>query len=186
MTRHTWQSWRERYKKNAARLDVRISEIVSRVKPAVGEKGQYGYVRKPEEKPKRSNKKKTRQDTEEAAELSNTDEVEFLLQPVPVPHSANDSTGIEGDLTPPGQFGGFQQSAEGASIESEAAVPPDVEAARRNATEEEDDDSEWQIRVGDNTQPGWAKRKAEEEEEGSRKRHQSGSVLPRLRPRPRN
>ncbi|EPQ60843.1 hypothetical protein GLOTRDRAFT_102548 [Gloeophyllum trabeum ATCC 11539] len=51
--RHTWQSWRERYKKNADRLDAMIATIVAETKPQLGEKGQYGYVRMPEEKPKR-------------------------------------------------------------------------------------------------------------------------------------
>ncbi|KZT30355.1 hypothetical protein NEOLEDRAFT_1173797 [Neolentinus lepideus HHB14362 ss-1] len=61
--RHTWQSWRERYKKNADRLDVMIAAIVAETKPALGEKGQYGYVRMPEEKPKR-NRRKTRNPAE--------------------------------------------------------------------------------------------------------------------------
>ncbi|KAH8997533.1 hypothetical protein EDB92DRAFT_1933491 [Lactarius akahatsu] len=54
VTRHTWQSWHERYKKNSQRLDTLIQAIVEQKKPSLGEKGQYGYVRKPEEKPKRS------------------------------------------------------------------------------------------------------------------------------------
>ncbi|TFK57334.1 hypothetical protein OE88DRAFT_1730708 [Heliocybe sulcata] len=61
--RHTWQSWRERYKKNSDRLDVMIAAIVAETKPALGEKGQYGYVRMAEEKPKR-NRRKTRNPAE--------------------------------------------------------------------------------------------------------------------------
>ncbi|KDQ63777.1 hypothetical protein JAAARDRAFT_53966 [Jaapia argillacea MUCL 33604] len=57
VTRHTWQSWRERYKKNSTRLDFRIAAIVAQKKPVIGEKGQYGYVRAPEGKPKRPRKK---------------------------------------------------------------------------------------------------------------------------------
>ena len=45
VTRHTWQSWRERYKKHAHRLDRVIESIVEHKKPLLGEKGQYGYVR---------------------------------------------------------------------------------------------------------------------------------------------
>lgn len=150
---------------------------MSRVKPILGEKGQYGYVRKPEEKLKRLKRK--RQDTEESTGQSNNDEIDFLAPPVP------EAKGIEGDLIPPGQFGGFQPN-DVPHVQSEAAIPADVEAARLNATEEEDDESEWQVRIGDGPQPNWAKRKAEEEEEGSRKRHQSGSVFARLRPRRRN
>src|SRR6266498_3234222 len=57
VSRHTWQSWRERYKKNAERLDKVIATIVEQKRPQPGEKGQYGYVRQAEEKQKRSNKK---------------------------------------------------------------------------------------------------------------------------------
>ena len=62
MSRHTWQSWRERYKKNSARLDVAIANIVSRRPVVPGEKGQYGYVRLVEErgkKPKKAQKQGT-------------------------------------------------------------------------------------------------------------------------------
>ena len=37
---------------------MKIAEIVDQKKPAHGEKGQYGYVRKPEEKPKRPRRKR--------------------------------------------------------------------------------------------------------------------------------
>ena len=53
MQRHTWQSWRERYKKNADRLDIIISNIVSERQVTKGGRGQYGWVRKSEDKPKR-------------------------------------------------------------------------------------------------------------------------------------
>ncbi|KAI5121324.1 hypothetical protein M0805_003791 [Coniferiporia weirii] len=46
--RHTWQSWRERYKKNAARLDQHIAAIVNINQSngvAVPEKAQFGYFK---------------------------------------------------------------------------------------------------------------------------------------------
>ncbi|THH03002.1 hypothetical protein EW145_g6613 [Phellinidium pouzarii] len=46
--RHTWQSWRERYKKNAARLDQHIAAIVhiNQINGiAVPEKAQFGYFK---------------------------------------------------------------------------------------------------------------------------------------------
>ncbi|KAF7320262.1 Myb-DNA-bind-2 domain-containing protein [Mycena kentingensis (nom. inval.)] len=66
VTRHSWQSWRERYKKHAPRFDDRIAKIVAETKPLPGEKGQLGYVRKkePEEKPKRTRKKRTAAEAE--------------------------------------------------------------------------------------------------------------------------
>ncbi|KAE9410936.1 hypothetical protein BT96DRAFT_805018, partial [Gymnopus androsaceus JB14] len=57
VARHTWQSWRERYKKNATRLDKIIDNIVSNAKPNPGEKWQYGFVRQADEKPKKKRKR---------------------------------------------------------------------------------------------------------------------------------
>ncbi|KAJ3895070.1 hypothetical protein GG344DRAFT_86141 [Lentinula edodes] len=57
VTRHTWQSWRERYKKNAGRLDKIVDKIVSTTKPNQGEKWQYGYVRQDDDKPKKKRKR---------------------------------------------------------------------------------------------------------------------------------
>ncbi|KAJ7630750.1 hypothetical protein FB45DRAFT_916476 [Roridomyces roridus] len=65
VTRHTWQSWRERYKKNAPRFDNIIAGIVEQTKPALGEKGQYHYVRQAEEKPKRTRKKNKPSESED-------------------------------------------------------------------------------------------------------------------------
>jgi len=47
-------------------------------------------------------------------------------------------------------------------------ISAEVLAARQNASEEEDDEGEWQIKEGNGPPPAWAKRKApsEEEEEG--------------------
>ena len=93
MTRHTWQSWRERYKKNAPRLDVRIAQIVQEKKPALGEKGQYGYVRKPEEKPKRTRRKKN------VAPETNGDE--FLAGPSTVANGEDPSLSLSLNMAPP-------------------------------------------------------------------------------------
>ncbi len=51
---------------------------------------------------------------------------------------------------------------------SSIPISPEVLAARQNASEEEDDETDWQIREGNGPLPAWAKRKAstEEEEEG--------------------
>ncbi|KAJ7655013.1 hypothetical protein DFH06DRAFT_993182 [Mycena polygramma] len=71
VARHTWQSWRERYKKNATRLDALISAIVAQKKPTLGDKGQYGYVRQAEEKQKKQRKSKKKKN-------ASTVEEEFL------------------------------------------------------------------------------------------------------------
>ena len=71
MSRHTWQSWRERYKKNSARLDVAIANIVSQRPVVPGEKGQYGYDRLVEERGKKP-KKALKQGTPTPFDLHST------------------------------------------------------------------------------------------------------------------
>lgn len=198
VTRHTWQSWRERYKKNAGRLDVKIAEIVERNKPNKGEKGQYGYVRKPEEKAKRTRKKGadgvTELDGEPVAGPS-TEELDFMADSVLLP-LATSMPGMPplGPVQPtfplPAPYATAGPSvpvsipgpAPGPSSSTFPSVPISAEvlAARQDASEEEDDEAEWQIREGRGPPPAWAKRKASAEdnddvpEQGPRKRLRSG------------
>lgn len=65
VSRHTWQSWRERYKKNAARLDEHIAAIVESQQSLKAVKTQYAYVKQLEPKPKR--KRRTKKELAEAA-----------------------------------------------------------------------------------------------------------------------
>lgn len=192
VTRHTWQSWRERYKKNSKRLDTRISEIVEQKKPAHGAKGQYGYVRAPEEKLRRIRPKKgsstnaNSSGTGPAAGSSNTTTSELQelesFPPVPMPV-------VPGVLAPVGGEPGYMNMGMPGMLY--AGQPPHAqgnppmtaltpETARQHATEEEmeDDEAEWQIRVGDPgaPQPAWAKRKQEAEgsDQGGNKRQRTG------------
>lgn len=180
VTRHTWQSWRERYKKNATRLDVRIAEIVDQKKPAHGEKGQYGYVRKPEEKPKRV-RKRGRKDSDVPgananggggeASTSMVQEMDTFGVPVPValPGVAGVLSAVGG---PNDAFNGLIYSHGSTSVlplVSQSTVANgrlDAAAARQSATEEEmeDDEVEWQIREGNSPPPPWAKRKTDDDE----------------------
>ncbi|KAI0335379.1 hypothetical protein GY45DRAFT_1317337 [Cubamyces sp. BRFM 1775] len=192
VTRHTWQSWRERYKKNATRLDVKIAEIVEEKKPALGEKGQYGYVRKPEEKPKRVRKKARNNTAANANEngVPNGSGIVDAPHPVPGPPGMHametysvpmpvplpPMTGVMGPVGGPSD--GFNPVVyqPPAPVFQHMSVPPpvpmDAETARRNAREEEmeDDEVEWQIREGNGPTPGWAKRKLEEDGDESHKR----------------
>lgn len=179
VTRHTWQSWRERYKKNSQRLDTMIQAIVEQKKPTLGEKGQYGYVRRPEEKPKRSRKRK-----EDGSIAGPTNDDDFLQagpshqlamamhmslatqdghphpgipvpSPVPVdlyqqghPHLHN--------LPPVNQI---QTTADG-SIGLRVSQD-NIAAVRKSPAEEEE--AEWDVKVGNDPPPAWGKRKAGED-----------------------
>ncbi|KAH9937581.1 uncharacterized protein B0H18DRAFT_971309 [Fomitopsis serialis] len=222
VTRHTWQSWRERYKKNAARLDAKISEIVEQKKPAHGAKGQYGYVRAPEEKPRRIRIKKGSPSSFNAGgsgaagpssvssdmqELENFPPVPMPVVPgvlAAVPHGPgqgynahmnmnmnmhmNGMHGMPGMMYPGGPPPGPPPMGMQGNPPMAALTP---ETARQHATEEEmeDDESEWQIRVGDANapQPAWAKRKQEAEGSdhgGSKRQRTSGSPPQQLEPGP--
>ncbi|KAI1797775.1 hypothetical protein LXA43DRAFT_876670 [Ganoderma leucocontextum] len=177
VTRHTWQSWRERYKKNATRLDVKIAEIVDQKKPALGEKGQYGYVRKPEEKPKRARKRRNGNDADLDSPIagSSMHALDTYSVPMPVPLPA--LTGVIGSVGGPNDAFSAVVYPAPASMFQQMSVPAtghmDAATARSQAREEEmEDDDEWQIREGNAPPPVWAKRKFDEEE-GSNKRARS-------------
>ncbi|KAJ7225709.1 hypothetical protein GGX14DRAFT_640497 [Mycena pura] len=169
VTRHTWQSWRERYKKNAARLDVMISAIVEQTKPAQGEKGQYGYVRQAE-KQKRPRRKKKNQDPSYV-------EDEVIVED-------GEDLGLFSGVDPMGELG------------DPAGMPgmmfPNTEAgpsmtSRSPAEEEMDEEgSEWEVRVGTSPPPIWAggKRKTNDgQEAGPSKRAKANEpVAPQQSP----
>lgn len=155
VTRHTWQSWRERYKKNSARLDNLIAAIVDQKKPAHGEKGQYGYVRKAEERPKRAPRKTPR--PRKRCEKSVEESLHTEEKVVGDINSRITSTPpiIIFPSVPPAQF-------EGGSQPSTSTIP------RRSPDEEEmedgEDNEEWQIRIGNEPPPTWVKRKTSDDE----------------------
>ena len=173
VTRHTWQSWRERYKKNATRLDTKIAQIVDQKKPAHGEKGQYGYVRKPEEKPKRVRKKKTSMNGDSESPMAGPSTLHSMdTYSVPMPMPMPTLSGVMGPV--PGPNDTFDPVAyqtppppvfQHMSMPAPVTGQMDAATARQNAREEEmEDDDEWQIREGNAPTPAWAKRKTDEEE----------------------
>lgn len=157
VARHTWQSWRERYKKNAIRLDRIISRIVDEKKPIQGEKGQYGYVRQPEEKPKRIRKKKANC----VDELLTPGEYRSDSPTATTPGnlSADASNTLAGLHTMPVRDSG--------SPLPKAHLAHQANAAEEEETSTEDEDSsEWAVRIGNAPPPAWAtaaKRKASDD-----------------------
>ncbi|KAH0838438.1 hypothetical protein J3R83DRAFT_6749 [Lanmaoa asiatica] len=148
VTRHTWQSWRERYKKNSVRLDNMITAIVDQKKPAHGEKGQYGYVRQAEEKTRRMRKKRTKP-------------VDESLQ---ADHAERQTAGCtDGNANPTVPIILFTPE----QISSEPQASVSGIHARQSPDEEEmadgEESEEWRIRVGNQSPPPWGKRKADDE-----------------------
>ncbi|EJF66601.1 hypothetical protein DICSQDRAFT_45905 [Dichomitus squalens LYAD-421 SS1] len=180
VTRHTWQSWRERYKKNATRLDAKIAEIVDQKKPAHGEKGQYGYVRKPEERPKRVRKKRNANGAEAASPIAGPSMHSMDTYSVPMPVPLPALSGVIGQVGGPDDAFNSVVYPSAASVFQHMPVSAtgqhmDAATARSQAREEEmEDDEEWQIREGDAPPPVWAKRKLDEEE-GPNKRSRLNS-----------
>ncbi|KAF9458211.1 hypothetical protein BDZ94DRAFT_123573 [Collybia nuda] len=175
VSRHTWQSWRERYKKNATRLDTLIATIVEQKKPLQGEKGQYGYVRQPEEKPKRVRKKRIKN-------------VELALTP-----ATKEYTTIEGLVEhPPMSMAVLQgvvpinfqsiTNLHSSALAQSSSVLSHPMLRNSPAEEELDEGSEWAVKVGNSQPPAWSKRKPSEECDGesAKKRMRQGETLPGL------
>lgn len=170
VSRHTWQSWRERYKKNAARLDTIIAGIVEQKKPLPGQKGQYGYVRQAEEKPKRTRKKKI-QATEQISQAQDFASMDGIpahsagvdhLPPIEVSgmgaiHHLHHAMVALQDLPEVG-------NAYSTMLPTPSSVPLDRSTIRNSPAEEEMDDmeegTEWAVRIGNSSPPTWGKRKA--------------------------
>ena len=175
-----------------------IQTVVEQKKPTLGEKGQYGYVRKPEEKPKRSRKRK-----DDGSGPGPAHDDDFLqagpshqlamamhmslaaqdghphglpVPPVPVdlyqpghPHLPNLPPHMNQIHTP-------ANGSIGLSFGQNNVV-----AVRKSPAEEEmeDEESEWGVKVGNAPPPVWAKRKASEDpnENGKRARVMFVSLL---------
>ncbi|EIN13496.1 hypothetical protein PUNSTDRAFT_117254 [Punctularia strigosozonata HHB-11173 SS5] len=177
VNRHTWQSWRERYKKNSARLDQRISFIVQERKPLVGEKGQYAFVRQPEEKPKRTRKKTAKVEDQPHQpfdpELGQQPGPSHFQQGAVDDHHAQL---MQGAYIPPAMPYPYPPPPMAFPIGGPMDPSTPRKPAEREEVEDPDDSAEWQIREGNEPPPAWAKRKAEEEEAEPNKRPRTGAV----------
>ena len=170
-----------------------IQAIVEQKKPSLGEKGQYGYVRKAEEKPKRSRKRK---DDGLGAGPSNDDD---FLQAGPShpmamamhvslaaqdghPHPGIPVPSVPVDMyhhpsTHPHLHGVSHHMQTTATSPMGLGVVQDgVVVVREGPAEEEmeDEENEWEVRVGNDPPPMWGKRKADEHPKGNGKRVKVG------------
>jgi hypothetical protein len=169
-----------------------IQAIVEQKKPTLGEKGQYGYVRKPEEKPKRSRKRK---EDGLSAGPGPTNDDDFLqagpshqlAMAMHMSLATQDGHPHSGmPVPPPVPVDLYQQGhphlhnlpphvnqiqATGLRVSQDNMVV----GVRKSPTEEEmedEDEVEWEVKVGNDPPPAWGKRKAGEDpiENGKRPR----------------
>jgi hypothetical protein len=141
-----------------------IAQVVDEKKPAQGEKGQYGYVRQAEEKPKRSRKKRVKNTERPPANVDQYAAVEGLVGlPTMSMTGLADSVPADGRETELPDAPGPDNVA--TLFRSTLASPLDHTVIRKSPAEEEmdDDEGEWTVRVGDAQPPAWGKRKASEE-----------------------
>jgi hypothetical protein len=168
VSRHTWQSWRERYKKNAERLDKVIARIVQQKMPQRGEKGQYGYVRQPEEKLKKGRKRRTKGTV--ASPAAEESPNEMMKLPAAGPSYLHTAMGpsemgvqpVHPTITSLHQLTSMGNPYTGViAPPSDIPVPADTANLRASSTEEEleDDGTEWAVRIGNAPPPTWGKRK---------------------------
>ncbi|KIK71132.1 hypothetical protein GYMLUDRAFT_33264 [Collybiopsis luxurians FD-317 M1] len=144
VSRHTWQSWRERYKKNANRLDKIIDNIVTTTKPNQGEKWQYGYVRQDDDRPKKKRRRLSKPEEER--------------QPQPQPQEfVVGSSGTGKEPVHPDFDPVTQAMATNPSLGQLAGILRLASTADMNTVDNGEDG--WRIRVGSDLPPAWAKPK---------------------------
>ncbi|KAJ7487398.1 hypothetical protein B0H11DRAFT_2013147 [Mycena galericulata] len=173
VSRHTWQSWRERYKKNSVRLDGLIAGIVAQTKPTPGEKGQYGYVRQAEEKQKKPRKKKNQTPS-------------YLHDDFVVGGSELEGVGVFAGTAPIDALGEMDMQAPEEIHQIAGLMYPVAGPSVAPAEEEMDEEgSEWAVRVGNSPPPMWGggKRRASQEPEnvnGTKRPRPNGPVSPQV------
>lgn len=170
-------------------MDEKISQIVAEKRPVQGEQGQYGYVRQPEEKPKRARKRRAKNDhatvNDDDDPTNQTAEGLAQLSALPVSEVPSIEQPNIG-LPDPSQLPAFQPMPMLHGFPPippphvSLSLPPDARLAPSSGgpDEEEMDDNEesqWIVRVGNEPPPTWAKRKADDnpEQVNPNKRHKS-------------
>jgi hypothetical protein len=176
-----------------------IQAVVEQKKPSLGEKGQYGYVRKPEEKPKRSRRRK-----DDGSSVGPANDDDFLqagpshqlAMAMHMSLAAQDGHPHSGMPVPPVPVNLYQQGhphlhnlpphvspiqtpADGTVGVGLGVGQNNVVAVRKSPAEEEmeDDEPEWGVKVGNAPPPSWAKRRADEDSNDNAKRARVMFVL---------
>lgn len=142
-------------------------------KPLPGEKGQYGYVRQAEEKPKRTRKKKI----QAIEQISHAQEFDGMNGIPPHPAGVNHLPPME--VSGMGTMDHLHHAMVALQdlsdvgndystiLPTPSSVPLDRSTIRNSPAEEEMDDmeegTEWAVRIGDSSPPTWGKRKAVDE-----------------------
>jgi hypothetical protein len=138
--------------------------------PQRGEKGQYGYVRQPEEKAKKGRKKKAKAiDQHATSEECSKEFVNMLGISAAGPSHLQPAMDPSGMGVPP-VHPPITSLHQLVAMDNPCTVPPPPVPVgnpnvRATSTEEEleDDGSEWAVRIGDAPPPMWAKRSAPDE-----------------------
>ncbi|KAF5390342.1 hypothetical protein D9757_002781 [Collybiopsis confluens] len=146
VTRHTWQSWRERYKKNADRLDKIIDSIVTTTKPTQGEKWQYGYVRQDDERPKKKRRRISKPEEEDQRPPLQPQQQEFVLG------SSGSGKALVSNFDPVTQAMATNPSFGQLAGMLRLAPTSDISTVENN-------EDGWGIRVGSSLPPSWPKPK---------------------------
>ncbi|TRM65764.1 hypothetical protein BD626DRAFT_627782 [Schizophyllum amplum] len=170
--RHTWQSWRERYKKHGHRLDRMIESIVEQRKPMLGEKGQYHYVRLDEAKdaspprPKRKRKRTQQREQSEATQNEQHIEGPVLLSPPNAPVLIQRPPRSQSAAPPPVSGSPSPQPAavlppSQPKPKAKPKVPQSPPVPVQPSQENDDgEESQWPIRIGNDPPPVWARKAA--------------------------
>jgi hypothetical protein len=148
-----------------------ISIIVEQKKPMQGEKGQYGYVRQPEEKQKKQRKRKTK-----------TPDSSFINDEFIVGSSKLEGMGVFSGAIPIQGLGEMEMPVPNESLddmhelmyEGTPCAGPSIPNASPAEEEMDEEGSEWAVRVGTSPPPMWGKRRASEEPD-----HATGAKRPR-------
>jgi hypothetical protein len=176
VARHTWQSWRERYKKHAERLDKRIAQIVENKQIMPGEPPVY--VGRPDTRPKRPRKKikVAKADPEDSEDfearinmtgttLSPTPDATMNMQPMIMPEMPLPRMEATGPLNLRTPSPTLTQEMPPPVLPTQAPSLQQL-AQVRNAVSSANESQDWAIKIGNDPPPQWArtKRKIDEVE----------------------